>query len=177
MAVHSGHVRHVHAAQDAVEEAAQVAQARGRGRRDSCSRCKGRGELPGQGIISGVGLKAERGELPDGLLLEVERRQPRRARVQMPKRRRQRLPVLEHVTGPEGEALLPRRLLAADTCRTPTGASDPPPRPHHACDTAHVTSHTSTTPSDAAQCTRHKDRHVQGQDGRRPAPTPARRLE
>ena len=56
---------------------------------------------------------AERGELPDGLLLEEERRQPRRARVQMPKRRRQRLPILEHVTGPEGEALLPRRLLSA----------------------------------------------------------------
>ena len=112
VALHSGHVR-LHATQDAVEEAAQVAQARGRGRRDSCSRCMGRGGLRGQGIISGGGLIAERGELPDGLLLEEERRQPRRARVQMPKRRRQRLPILEHVTGPEGEALLPRRLLSA----------------------------------------------------------------
>ena len=51
-------------------------------------------------------MKAERGELPDGLLLEVERRQPRRARVQMPKRRRQRLPILDHVARPENQALL-----------------------------------------------------------------------
>jgi hypothetical protein len=54
---------------------------------------------------------AEGHHLSDGLLLHVERRQPRRRPLEVTERRRQRLSILDHVARPENEALLARYLV------------------------------------------------------------------